>query len=204
MFPNALCFAVWLGLTASTVRAADHWFIAGEEKTLDGRVSFTFWVKHDKNYLKLPDGTNPDVLLRGAKTETPPAGITIKNLTLVANLEKASSIKKQGLGVSQELSWEKYAIDGTWNVTVPQDCRPGDYTIAVSFPAVVEIRDQLGAVEPTGAPVIVLNVKVFASAAERSKEAREYNLPGLLGLAGFIAALAAILGGYIWFKRRFG
>lgn len=198
---------IWIGLSlfglalaGGPAWAVEEWFIPGEEKPVEGRVSFTFWIQPKKTYAKLPEGMKPDVLLEHSTIEPPPRGIVVKTVKVDAQLEKADAKS----GIREKVTWEKYAIDGTWSVTVPGDCPPGDYTVRVSFPAVAEVRDEIGAKEPGGVPTITLGIKVFATAAERSKASAEYNFGGTLALVGLVVVIGLILGGFIFFKRMMG
>jgi hypothetical protein len=186
-------------LVAGPLRAGEEWFIPGEEKTVPGRVSFTFWVQNKKSYQKLPPGTTADVLLKGAKISAPP-GITVKNLNLEVALENTSA----KTGRRTTASWEQYAITGSWSVAVAANVKPGEYQASVTFPAVEQARDQLGAAEPQQAPSIPLYVKVFASKEELNKHEREYNSPGWIALGALCGCMILVLGGFLLYKRVTG
>jgi hypothetical protein len=192
---------LWL-LLAGRSSAGEDWFLPGEMKSVDGRVSLTFWTDAKKTrYVTLPGGTRPEVLLAGVQIQNPPHGITVETVRLEAGLEQTSSNPGGG---RRNKSWQHYVISGTWTVQVPKECPVGEYTVRVSFPAVPQVANQLGAAEPSSAPSIPLSIKVFASEKDRNKYSREYNAGGGVAILVLILALVAIAAGWWWWKRTFG
>jgi hypothetical protein len=201
---------VWL-LSSGVAMAGDglgHPIARGEQKTLEGRTSFTFWTEPDRGgnsarrYLLLPPGTDPKLFLEGHELKAPP-GLTVKISRLEAKEEDFSRSQKN-VGVRTTQSWKGYAIQAELIVSAAADCPEGDFTIKIAFPAVAKFRDDLGATDPQGTPVMQVHVKTFATQEARQQHEREYNFPAWLAIGGFAVLLTLIFFGYVWLKGRLG
>jgi hypothetical protein len=198
----------WL-LSNGLALAADglgHPIARGEQKTLEGRTSFTFWTEPDRGsgrrYVLVPAGTDLKLFLEGYEVKAPP-GLTVKVNRLEAKEEDFSRSQKS-LRVRNTQSWKGYAIEGELVVTAAADCPEGDFTIRIAFPAVARFREDLGATDPQGTAVMQVHVKTFATQDARRQHEAEYNFPAWLAIGGFALLLSLIFVGYVWAKRRLG
>jgi hypothetical protein len=152
--------------------------IKGESKVLKGEVSITFWTepagKNDRRYTVLPAGVDPSELLRDATIDAPP-GWKVEPEKVTVGLERASTS-----GRRNTTKFEQYVIRGTWKVTVPDDCPPGEHHIRLRFPAAMEQKEKLNAVEPTSTPEVNLNVRTFNTAEERDATERQETIIGMV------------------------
>jgi hypothetical protein len=196
VIPALVALTLWL--VAGVATAGEEWLVRGETKTVDGQVPVVFWADEEHTrYQKLPATMKPEDLLQGAKLVGVPPGWTVEPVKLEAKVEQRS--KSKGGVVRSSSSWDAYVLSGTWKVTVPKDCREGEFHLGVQFPEVERYRDEVGALDvPASIP---LTIKVFATTEARHREDVEYNSSGYYALAAIVGVGVLLIGGVIvWWK----
>jgi hypothetical protein len=171
----ALCLTVTLaGLGLATPAHAENVeLVNGETHRLKGSVGITFWMDRGATHpfateakYKVLYPEEEHHLLEGARIEAP-EGFVVKQIALTVRTEPASHSYRMGR-TEYTRKYEQHLISGAWDVTVPQDCPEGEYTIKIILPMVDPIRESLGAASPEGETSIYLRVQTFRTARNRS------------------------------------